>query len=198
LGLDGSVVVGYVGTFKPWHGLDELNQSPNYMKGSGIPLKFLMVGPMDEPPGEPRLMGGFPSVFTGSVPYETVPAYINAADILVAPYNTKGSSRTNVGIGSPLKILEYMACGKPTVASDLPQVISMVEDRRTGILYPEGNVRSLAASIEELALNQLLREELGRNALEKVRSEFTWLIFARRLQALFEERRTRAVPKIGN
>jgi glycosyltransferase involved in cell wall biosynthesis len=187
LGFDDSIVVGYVGTFQPWHGLDDLNRASEYLKGSGIPFKFLMVGPMGEYRRGPRTMGGFPSVFTGSVPYETVPAYVNAADILVAPYNAKKSTRTDVGIGSPLKILEYMACGKPTVASDLPQVKSIIEDGRTGLLYPEGDVRAFALAIEELALNESLREDLGRNALGKVRSEFTWVSFAEKILALLSQ-----------
>jgi glycosyltransferase involved in cell wall biosynthesis len=187
LGFDDSIVVGYVGTFQPWHGVEDLNQASAHLKGSGIPFKFLMVGPIEESRRGPRAIGGFPSVFTGSVPYETVPTYINAADILVAPYNVTKSPRINVGIGSPLKILEYMACGKPTIASDLPQVKSLIEDRRTGILYPEGNVRALASSIEELAFNKRLREDLGRNALEKVRSEFTWVSFAKGALALLQE-----------
>jgi glycosyltransferase involved in cell wall biosynthesis len=180
LGLESSVVVGYVGTFQSWHGLEDLMKAIKILSRSSLTLKFLLVGP------EKSIGDSFADIkdsliLTGAVSYETVPNYINAADITVAPYNILNSSRREKGIGSPLKVLEYMACGKPTVGSSLPQVASILQDRKTGLLFPQGDADLLAQKIEELALDPTLREELGKNALEKARKEFTWISFAQQV-----------------
>ena len=99
----------------------------------------------------------------GPVPYDRVPSYVNACDILVAPYNILGTSRRSKGIGSPLKVLEYMACGKPTIGSNLPQVADLIEDGKTGLLFPQGDARSLAKSITMLADDPRYRQQFGRS-----------------------------------
>lgn len=187
LGLDDAIVVGYVGTFQSWHGLEDLIRAAKMLRHFEPKLKFLLVGPLKSNAVSFSDAGDDSLILTGPVPYEAVPDYVNAADIAVAPYNILNSSRKDVGIGSPLKVLEYMACGKPTVGSSLPQVASIIEDGRTGFLFPQGDAALLAGRIEELARNPSLREEMGKNALEKVRNEFTWVAFAQKTLLLVEE-----------
>ncbi|MDA4127900.1 MAG: glycosyltransferase family 4 protein [Thaumarchaeota archaeon] len=187
LGLDGSIVVGYVGTFQSWHGLDDLIEAARILLRSNHRFKFLFVGPIPA-----NIKSSIDSelaeslIFAGTVPYESVPDYVNASDIAVAPYNIQNSSRRDKGIGSPLKVLEYMACGKPVVGSSLPQVAEIVVDGETGFLFPQGEPKLLAARITELANNPELRDEMGRAGLEKVRL-YSWLSFASRLQVLLED-----------
>ena len=116
-----------------------------------------------------------------------MPGYINACDVLVAPYNISNSSRRSHGIGSPLKILEYMACGKATIGSSLPQVESLLQHHSTGLLFPPGDVNALASSMIELLRSEELRTELGRSALEAVRTRYTWIALAAQLRALLVE-----------
>lgn len=184
LGIDDSIVVGYVGTSQAWHGLDDLIRAAKILHRSDPRIKFLLVGPM---PGwarsraELELVGSL--ILTGPVPYTSVANYINAADITVAPYNILKSTRRTKGIGSPLKVLEYMACGKAVVGSDLPQVTDLIDDRKNGLIFPQGSAEILAERIVELANDPSFREALGRSALEKVLREFSWNTFAIRLQA---------------
>lgn len=187
LGLDDAIVVGYVGTFQSWHGLEDLIRAARLLKRASPKLRFLLVGPKRNGLASSSETGDDSLILTGPVAYESVPDYINAADIAVAPYNVLGSSRKDRGIGSPLKVLEYMACGKPTVGSSLPQVASIIEDGKTGFLFPQGDAALLARRIEELARDPFLREEMGRNALEKARRDFSWVSFAQRTQVLLEE-----------
>lgn len=186
LGLEGSVVVGYVGTFQSWHGLEDLMKAIKILRRSSSTLKFLLVGP-EKNVGDSFADIADSLILTGPVSYESVPGYINAADITVAPYNIQNTSRREKGIGSPLKVLEYMACGKPTVGSSLPQVAEILEDGKTGLLFPQGDANLLAQRIEELALDPALREELGKNALEKARKEFTWISFAQEVLSMSKE-----------
>ena len=83
-------------------------------------------------------------IFTGLVPHEEIPYYINASDICVACFEDNGITRSK----SPLKIVEYMACGKPVVASDVGEVKGMLGD--AGILVPPGDAKALAEGIERL------------------------------------------------
>ncbi|MDA4126820.1 MAG: glycosyltransferase family 4 protein [Thaumarchaeota archaeon] len=184
LGLEGSTVVGYVGTAQSWHGIEDLISASRKLRESVLGLKYLLVGPM---PAKVRALAGSDPdaafILAGTVPYPEVADYINACDIMVAPYNILKSSRRAKGIGSPLKVLEYMACGKAVIGSDLPQVADIIDDRETGLLFTQGNPDLLADRIEELSRDGALRESLGSRAIEKVRREFSWLSFARRVNS---------------
>ena len=188
LGLNGSTVVGYVGTFQAWLGLDTLLEAALTLEPWKRGIKFLLVGPVPEEVkarATERMKGS--AVFTGPVPYERVAEYINASDVAVAPYCTLNTSREKTGIGSPLKVLEYMACGKPTVGSSLPQVADIIDDGVDGLLFPQGDADALASKILLLAEDRDLRDAMGGKALEKAVSQFTWGSFARRLHSDLED-----------
>jgi glycosyltransferase involved in cell wall biosynthesis len=124
----------------------------------------------------------------GPVPYEKVPSFVNACDIVVAPYNILHTpSRRNKGIGSPLKVLEYMACGKPAIGSDLPQVADLIQDGKTGLLFPQGNPRALASSIMALANDASYRRLLGDQGLAAVGSAYSWPTLARQVGSILDE-----------
>jgi glycosyltransferase involved in cell wall biosynthesis len=184
-GLEGRIVVGYVGTFQSFHGISDLLKAAALALRQSPELRFVLVGPFsDEAKVSVQALGIADSViFCGPVKYEDVPAYLNASDILVAPYNIRNTDRRVFGIGSPLKVLEYMAVGKVTIGSDLPQVKSIIDDRRTGLLFPEGDVEHLAEAILELALNPELRESLGKSGLELVRARYAWSSLATTVQS---------------
>jgi len=107
-------------------------------------------------------------IFTGSVPHEEIPRYINACDIAVACFEENPITRCK----SPLKIAEYMACGKPVVASDVGEVRGMLGE--AGLLVPPGDSQALAEGIEKLLLNPSLRRELGRKGRERAEKIYNW------------------------
>ena len=187
--LGDSPVIGYVGTFQSWHGVDDLLGAAKVVLESFPHTRFLLVGPFFQDAKKKAAKVGITenTIFTGPISYVNVPGYINACDILVAPYNISNSSRRSHGIGSPLKILEYMACGKATIGSSLPQVESLLQDHSTGLLFPPGDVNALASSMIELLRSEELRTELGRCALEVVRTRYTWIALAAQLRALLVE-----------
>jgi glycosyltransferase involved in cell wall biosynthesis len=182
------VTVGYIGSFLSWHGIDDFLDAAEIIKGQSDKVEFLMVGPHTHAAiasVEERGLRGLVH-FVGPVPYERVPSYVNACDILVAPYNILKSSRRNKGIGSPLKVLEYMACGKPAIGSDLPQVAELIEDGKTGLLFPQGDYRSLASSIMMLVENVSYREQLGNEALDCVKRAYSWPALAGQISSILE------------
>ncbi|GAI06769.1 unnamed protein product, partial [marine sediment metagenome] len=70
-------------------------------------------------------------ILTGFQPYEKVPAYINIADICINPFQLNRITKDVL----PSKILQYLACGKPVIASLLPGLASIIPDESCGIKY---------------------------------------------------------------
>ncbi len=79
--------------------------------------------------------------------YEVVPFLINLADICVAPFISKRNEKTGV---SPLKIFEYMACGKPVIASRI-KGLEFLEAGRAGRLTEPGDASRFGRSYKEPA-----------------------------------------------
>ena len=87
---------------------------------------------------------------------------------------------------SPLKLFEYMASGRPIVASDLPSFREVLTDGRNAVLVEPGNPQALTAGIRRIKEDAALGERLARQALEDVR-DYTWARRAERLDALCAE-----------
>ena len=103
-----------------------------------------MVGPYYKETEEKVSAAGIADsfIFTGPIQYEQVPKYMNAGDVLVAPYNPERIESTEQvrkhGLGSPLKVFEYMAVGKPMITTDVKPISDPIEDGVTGYLVPPG------------------------------------------------------------
>ena len=70
--------------------------------------------------------------------------------------------------------LEAMASGTPVIASDVGGIKDVVQDEFSGLLIPEKNPGAIAEKIVELEKNNPLREQLVKNALELVNSDYSW------------------------
>lgn len=107
-------------------------------------------------------------IFTGSVPHEEIPYYIASASVCVAPFKDTEVTRCK----SPLKIVEYLASGKPIVASSVGEVRRMVGG--VGMLVEPGNYYSLAEKILRLLEDKVLRDRLGKHARMRAESRYNW------------------------
>jgi glycosyltransferase involved in cell wall biosynthesis len=90
-------------------------------------------------------------------------------DVAVAPYPRLADFHF-----SPLKLFEYMAVGKPLVASRYPDIASVVEDGAAGLLIEPGDVRELSAAIQRLLRDPELAARLGARARRTVAAAHTW------------------------
>jgi glycosyltransferase involved in cell wall biosynthesis len=184
-GLGSKLVVGYVGTFQRWHGVNELLIACARLDPSLRRLGVLLVGPYYAGTmkfAEELGMGGTVT-FAGPVPYESVPDYVNACDVLCAPYAPQLSQlRKDHGIGAPLKVLEYMACEKAVVSTSVVPITEAVESGKTGLLVPPGDVDSLATAIGKLIDDPHLRVEMGKEARKTVISRYSWSSLAENLE----------------
>ncbi len=167
-------VIGFVGNLAPWQGIDILIESALRLLIRMERLKFLIVG---DGVMKPRLLTrvteqgfGQAFIFTGMMSYETVPLLINVADICVAPFIAQRNKETGV---SPLKVFEYLACGKPVIASRI-EGLEVIERTGVGILVEPQDSADLESALVKLLNDPQLCEEMGRRGLEVAREEFSW------------------------
>jgi glycosyltransferase involved in cell wall biosynthesis len=184
------LVIGYVGTFPQWHGIEDLIRASVQILKQKASIKFLMVGPYFEYAQNITKKLGVETafIFSGPVAYQEVPNYINAADIMVAPYNpNRDEMRKRYGIGSPIKIFEYMACGKPVVTTDLKLITDIVQKRKTGLIVPPGDVNKLAESLIELIDNPQEAREMGQRARRTVEHQYSWSGLTEKIADVLEQ-----------
>jgi len=188
--LQNLTVIGYIGTFAAWHGIEELIDASEKVLKRFTSVRFLMVGPYFEDAKELTEKRSLSNAyeFTGAVPHSDVPKYINAADILIAPYNpAKSELRRKYGIGSPLKVFEYMACGKPVITTSVEPITQTVQNKKTGILVPPGNSEALSEAIIHLIEKQELAETIGKAARKEVEKHYSGEAFAKQLEIILKE-----------
>jgi glycosyltransferase involved in cell wall biosynthesis len=179
-GLRGTTVVGFIGTFGPWHGAETLAQAWVKLLASDPArrrtVRLLMIGEGARLADTQRILreGGAldAAVFTGVVAHEDGPAYLAACDVLASPHvpNTDGTPF----FGSPTKLFEYMAMGKGIVASELDQIGEVLEHQRTAWLVRPGDVDALADGLRRLIGDPALRSALGAAARLDAVSRYTW------------------------
>ncbi|AOV17139.1 glycosyl transferase [Acidihalobacter aeolianus] len=182
-GFSGSPVIGFVGSLKPWHGLDLLLDAFHQIRREHGDARLLIVGdgPVMEHLRE-RIMRermGNSVVLAGHVPHDEIPAYLAAMDVTVAPYQPQPDFYF-----SPMKVIESMAMGRPVVAPRIGQLTELVEDGVTGRLYSPGDTAGCAAAISELLQNPLSRRAMGEQAARRASTAFSWDSNAARVASL--------------
>jgi len=186
LGLTGSTVVGFIGSFYAYEGLELLLRALPRMLARVPNMKVLLVGggPQD---GELRaiveqlgLQGSV--VFTGRVPHDQVTKYYDLIDVLAYP--RLPMRLTN--LVTPLKPLECMAQGRLLVASDVGGHLELIQDEKTGLLFPAGSTDALADRIVGLVQQPQRWAELRANARRFVESERTWKTSVARYQNVYQ------------
>jgi glycosyltransferase involved in cell wall biosynthesis len=186
LHFGGDTVIGYVGSFQEWHGVGAALQAAALLKKRGISVSLLLVGPSFEPYLSIAKALGVSEqcTFVGPVGYKEVSGYINACDILVAPYDpSKDPLRRQFGMGSPLKVLEYMACEKPVVSTSVPPIDSMLGGSEAIALVEPGDPASLADALEGLILDPAKTAQMAKNGSRLVAEKYSWTSFARILSS---------------
>lgn len=169
---DGGRLLGWVGTFGPWHGAEVLIRAlavlpPDIsvvMIGDGVGRKA--CGSLARSLGvEARV------TWLGAVSHERALQHLAACDVLISPHVPLPNTRF---FGSPTKLFEYMALGRPIVASRLEQLGEVLEDGRTARLVGPGDPLDLRDGILDVLDSPDRGEHLGRRAREEAARWHTW------------------------
>ena len=175
--------IGYAGHLYPWKGVDLIVEAVAAMPDA----RALIIGGHDREPDLARVKAFAKQLdcetritFTGLIPPSEVAARLRETDVLVLPNPRSAISNSHT---SPLKLFEYMASGRPIVASDLPAIREVLRDHENAILAEPGNPQALVAHIQKIRDDPALAARLAARAAEDVR-EYTWARRAERLEAL--------------
>src|SRR5262249_28131156 len=193
LGLDHAIVIGFIGTFGPWHGAEVLARAFVTLRRQRADrtsnVRLLMIGDGARMAAVRAILaeGGAlqASALTGLVPQEEGPAYLAACDVLASPHvpNPDGTPF----FGSPTKLFEYMAMGKPIVASDLDQIGDVLAHARTAWLVPPAAAAAPADRPPRLIDDRALGASLGAAARADVLAHHTWREHTRRIVERLQE-----------
>ena len=183
LGLENSKkYICFVGHLAAWQGVEFLIYASPLILEKCSDARFLVVGDgvMKDKLLEITSVLGLSDkfIFTGRIPYERVPLYINAADVCVAPFIKERNSK--IGL-SALKTYEYLACGKPIVASSIPGVKDLIEFSEGGISVTPENPEELAAAVVKLLSNESTRAVMGEKGRRYVVENHSWDGVARKI-----------------
>lgn len=178
-GLTGNLVIGFVGWFRNWHGLDLLLRAFHEGNLAAYQAKLLLIG---DGPVMPELQSyvrkhalGDSVIFTGPVPHTEVPKYLDLIDIAVQPSANEYCC--------PMKILEYMALGKAIVAPRQENIEELLLEN--GQLFEPGDVEGLSQALLTLLRDPQTTRESGERSRRAVTElQYLWSANARRIEEL--------------
>jgi glycosyltransferase involved in cell wall biosynthesis len=129
-----NTVLLYVGVLDQTHSLIPVLEALNRISNCSLELHIVGDGVLKEQ-YQARISASRMNVFFhGRIPHETVPQFIAAADLCLAPYDLKSFPNSGVAY-STLKIPEYMACARPVVSVPSGHILNLIRSNRTGFLF---------------------------------------------------------------
>ncbi|MBS1229932.1 MAG: glycosyl transferase family 1 [Proteobacteria bacterium] len=180
LGLSGSLVLGFTGFVRQWHGVDRVIR---WMASPAAPANaFLLVvgdGPVR---AELEALAGELGIaarvrFTGVVARDEIPRYVAAFDIALQPAVT--------AYASPLKLMEYLVLGKAIIAPREPNLLEILSDGENALMFAGEQAGGLEDALSALCADAGLRARLGAGAKRSIgERQLTWNANAARVIAL--------------
>jgi PEP-CTERM/exosortase A-associated glycosyltransferase len=187
LGLNGEPVIGFIGSFYDYEGLDDLIAAIPLLRQQVPGAKLLLTGggPMEEAlrAQHQALADTDAVIFTGRVPHSEVERYYSLIDVLAYP--RKASRLTD--LVTPLKPLEAMAQQRLVAASDVGGHRELIEDGKTGILFPADDPQGCADALAQLLGQRQNWDQMRANGLEHVRGNHDWAENIQRYQLVYRE-----------
>ena len=188
LGFKNKVVIGYIGSFVDYEGLDLLLEACSILKEKhGDLFRLLLVGDGDSMQLLRRtarfLQLEDQVVFTGRIPHEEVQKYYSLIDI--APLPRKGLRVCE--LVSPLKPFEAMGSGKVLVVSSVQALAEIVDDGVTGMVFEKDNSADLAVKLETAILDENLRKQIGTDANKWVMENHSWEVISERVTKIYDD-----------
>jgi PEP-CTERM/exosortase A-associated glycosyltransferase len=185
LGLDGCKVIGFIGSFYAYEGLDLLLAALPAILEKVPETRLLLVGggPQEKAlQAQARQLGLADRViFTGRVPHNEVQHYYDLVDILAYPRHSMRLTE----LVTPLKPLEAMAQGRVLIASDVGGHKELIEHGKTGMLFQAGSVTSLSETVLALLAREAEWPTMRTAGRAFVENERNWKNSVSRYQAIY-------------
>ncbi len=183
---DDAAVIGYVGSFYDYEGLDDLIAAMPDLLVSEPKTQLLLVGggPMDEALRAQAAASPAASAihFTGRVPHSEVGRYYTLIDILAYP--RKASRLTD--LVTPLKPLEAMAQGRLVAASDVGGHRELMVDGETGTLFAPDDPEAIASELALMIADRSGWDAMRARARTHVAAHHDWAQNIRRYQDVYQ------------
>jgi len=166
-------IIMYVGHLYYWKGVDSVVEAASIMK-QDKDLQFFLVGGTEgdvkkyERLIEQKKLSNI--LFCGYKSPEMIPGFLKCADILMLP--NSANKKESIFYTSPIKMFEYMASGRPIVASDLPSIREVLNESNC-VFAQADNPESLAGGVRKILADSALASQISRQALEDVK-KYTW------------------------
>lgn len=170
--LENKIVLGFVGSFVPWHNFDFLiksfkqilDLSPKkdivlMLVGDGAQRKYIQKLSRDL--GIEKRV-----IFTGLIKHQDISKYINLMDICIIPHSNE--------YRSPIKLFEYMAMAKPVIAPDLEPIRAVIADGENGLLFQQGDVADFSSAVISIVSDKEKIKSIGNNARQTIVDNYTW------------------------
>jgi len=178
--LNSQFVIGYLGRLVPQKGLLDLVEAlallPTYMRvrliGDGVQKQQLLARAAALGVGERLELVSWTN---------DVPAELRRLDALALPSRTTNSWKEQFG----RVLIEAMSCGVPVVGSSSGEIPNVIGD--AGLIYPEGDVRALAATLQRLAEQPALYADFIRRGRARVLEHYTQAALARQYYEVYRE-----------
>jgi len=185
LGLEGKTLLGFIGSFYAYEGLNILLEALPAMIASNPDIRVLLVGggPQDkELKSLARQLGIAEKVFfTGRVPHDQVQRYYNLIDVLIYPR----LKMRLTDLVTPLKPLEAMAQGRLLAASDVGGHRELIEDGKTGVLFKANDANDLAKQVLKFLSEKERWPTLRANARRFVETDRNWTVSVARYKQVY-------------
>lgn len=168
---DGEIVIGTIKTLNKVYGIEYLIKAFKIVvdRNPEKILKLLIVGggPLEQ---ELKRLARDLNVddkttFSGNIPHDKVPEYLNMMDVFVAV-----SLHESFGVA----VIEAGACELPVVVSGVDGLLEVVEHGKTGYIVPPEDSGETANAIEKLILSENKRAEFGKNARKRIDELYNW------------------------
>ena len=178
-------VIVFIGTIYDFAGLDTIISKFDFLSKKIGKIKFLIVG------GGPFLKQlqtmvrkkrkESQIIFTGFVPQKEIPKYISISDLCVNPFRINYVTERIL----PIKILEYLACGKPVISTPLKGTKEVLPNEDYGIVYSTSD--NFVNTISELLLNEQKLHDLEKKACAYLTKNHDWKILSENILKEFEK-----------
>lgn len=187
LGLDGAIVMGFIGSFYGYEGLSLLVDATQRLLPRYPHLRVLLVGggPQEDTLKAQVAAAGLQDhvIFAGRVAHAEVQRYYELIDVLAYPRSPTRLTE----LVTPLKPLEAMAQGRMLVASDVGGHRELIRHGETGFLFRAGDAGALAQAIDDVLIQRELWPKIRAQARRFVERERTWAASVSRYRAVYQQ-----------